>query len=627
MKIRIKYFILFNPNVHLQSNYNTVFRPRKKQEKEKIKLSKESWKKAFKLFAYLKPYKIKFGIGMLMLLFSSLTSMLFPGLAGKLVDASSGDTSTSDSLLNLNNINSIALILLIVFIVQSVLSFFRIYLHNDVTERMLAKLRNDTYSHLIRMPMNFFSQQRVGELNSRIAADIGLLQETFTSTLAEFIRQIIIIIAGIALLVFYSWKLTLIMLATLPVMIVIAVIFGKFIRNLSKDTQSKISESNVIVEETFTGIANVKAFANEFFETMRYSKSTEEIRQVAMRAAVWRGAFASFIIFALFGSIVLVIWQGVLLKEAGEIQIGELFSFILYSVFVGASFGGTADLFARIQKAVGATEHLFDLLDQTPEDIDLIAVHPEKSKIEGALHFNNVSFHYASRPDITVLKNIDFAAHPGENIAIVGPSGAGKSTLVSLVLRFYEPTNGTIRIDGKHATDFSLNELRSQMAIVPQEVLLFGGSIRENIAYGKPDASDEEIQLAAEKANAHEFIQRFPDGMNTLVGERGIQLSGGQRQRIAIARAILKNPKILILDEATSSLDSESERLVQDALESLMQNRTSIVIAHRLSTIRKANRILVLENGEIVEQGSHNELIEKSNGVYQKLSKLQFEGA
>jgi ABC-type multidrug transport system fused ATPase/permease subunit len=343
--------------------------------------------------------------------------------------------------------------------------------------------------------------------------------------------------------------------------------------------------------------------------------------------AVWRGAFASFIIFALFGSIVLVIWQGVLLKEAGEIQIGELFSFILYSVFVGASFGGTADLFARIQKAVGATEHLFDLLDQTPEDIDLIAVHPEKNKIEGALHFNNVSFHYASRPDITVLKNIDFKALPGENIAIVGPSGAGKSTLVSLVLRFYEPTSGSISVDGKQASDFSLNELRSQMAIVPQEVLLFGGSIRENIAYGKPDASDEEIQLAAEKANAHEFIQRFPDGMNTLVGERGIQLSGGQRQRIAIARAILKNPKILILDEATSSLDSESERLVQEALESLMQNRTSIVIAHRLSTIRKANRILVLENGEIVEQGSHNELIEKTNGVYQKLSKLQFEGA
>ena len=598
-----------------------MFGPRK-SKKEKVKLSKESWRKATRIFAYLKPHAPKFSLGLGFLLLSSLASMVFPGLAGKLVDASNG-TSASNDFLNLDNINTVAASLFAIFGLNAIFSFFRIYLFSDVTERMLAKLRQDTYSHLIKLPMRFFSQQRVGELNSRLSADIALLQEAFTTVLAEFIRQIIIIILGIVLLFFYSWKLTLIMLGTLPVMILIAIIFGRFIKKLSKETQDRVSDSNIIAEETFTGITNVKSFANEFYENLRYASSTEHIRKVAMRGAKWRGAFASFIIFALFGSIVLVIWQGVLLKESGEIAIGELFSFILYSVFVGASFGGTADIFSRIQKAVGATERLFDLLDEQPEVLNSAEKPQEIPGFTGQLEFNEVEFAYPTRKDMEVLKGISFKANPGETIAIVGPSGAGKSTLVSLILRFYDPVKGNLHFDGKPATDYELNALRNQMAIVPQEVILFGGSIKENIAYGKTDATMDEIEAAAKKANALDFIESFPEKFETLVGDRGIQLSGGQRQRIAIARAVLKDPKILILDEATSSLDSESERLVQDALDQLMQNRTSIVIAHRLSTIRKADKILVLSDGNIVETGTHEELAQLENGVYKSLNDIQ----
>lgn len=598
-----------------------MFSPRN-SKREKVKVSKDAWKKATRIFGYLKPYRVKFGIGLVFLLLSSLASMVFPGLAGKLVDAS-GNPSDSTGLLSLENINSVAAALFAVFGLNAIFSFFRIYLFSDVTEKMLAKLRQDTYSHLIKLPMNFFSQQRIGELNSRLSADIALLQEAFTTVLAEFIRQIIIIILGVVLLFFYSWKLTLIMLGTLPIMIVIAILFGRFIKRLSKQTQDRVSDSNIIAEETFTGIANVKSFANEYFETLRYATSTEEIRKVAMRGAKWRGAFASFIIFALFGSIVLVIWQGVVLKESGEIEIGELFSFILYSVFVGASFGGTADIFSRIQKAVGATERLFDLLDETPELVSTSAQPKALDSFKGQVAFNHVQFAYETRKDVEVLKDIHFNANPGETIAIVGPSGAGKSTIVSLMLRFYIPTKGVIEFDGKNASDYELNALRNQMAIVPQEVILFGGTIRENIAYGKTNATQEEIIEAAQKANALDFIEKFPDGFDTLVGDRGIQLSGGQRQRIAIARAVLKDPKILILDEATSSLDSESERLVQDALDQLMKNRTSIVIAHRLSTIRKADKILVVSDGSIVESGTHTELTQIEEGVYRSLHEIQ----
>lgn len=592
------------------------------EDRPKVKITKATLIKATRLFKYLKPFRLKFAIGMFFLLGSSLTSLIFPGLMGKLVDASGTSALDNESLFNLENINAVALLLLGVFITQAIFSYFRIIIFAEVTEKMLASLRQHAYSHLIRLPMEFFSRKRVGELNSRISSDISILQETFTTTIAEFIRQLLTITVGIALLSYYSYKLTFLMLATLPAMIVAAILFGRFIKKLSKQAQNQIAESNVIVEETLTGISNVKAFVNEIFESQRYTTSTNQIKNLALRSAKWRGAFASFIIVAMFGAIVLVIWYGVRLKVAGEIEIGDLVAFIMYSVFVGASFGSVADLFSQILKAIGATENLMELFDEQPEDIP----HEWSSslKLSGAVDFNDVHFSYPSRKGSEVIKGISFKVQPGQQVAIVGPSGAGKSTLTNLLLRFYEPSKGTVCFDGVTATNYPLTDLRANMALVPQEVLLFGGTIRENIAYGKIDATEEEIVEAARKANAHEFIDGFADGYQTLVGERGIQLSGGQRQRIAIARAVLKNPAILILDEATSSLDSESERLVQDALEKLMLGRTSFVIAHRLSTIKHADKIIVLEKGTIREVGDHQELIALEGGLYKYLSSLQF---
>ena len=556
---------------------------------------------------------------MFFLLGSSLTGLLFPGLMGKLVDAQGTASPDADpSFLSLENINSVAIMLFGVFFVQAFFSFFRITLSSKVTENMLADLRQATYNHIIKLPIDFFNRNRVGELNSRISADISVLQETFTTTVAEFIRQIIIIVAGIVFLTFYSVKLSLLMLATLPVFMVIAVIFGKKVRKLSKQAQELVGESNTIVEETLSAIQSVKAYVNEWFESKRYKKATDQVKVVALKNATWRASFASFIILCLFGSIVLVVWYGVLLREAGEITTGDLFSFILYSVFVGASFGGIADLFSQIAKAVGATERLMEILDT---DSEQISTDKPKLKLGGDVEFKEVNFAYPTRPDSQVLKNVSFSVKAGENIAIVGASGAGKSTLTQLLLNFFQPDSGNILFDNQ---DFSsqMHEIRNNMALVPQEVLLFGGTIRENIAYGNLEASEEQIIEAAKSANAWEFISKIKEGLDTVVGERGIQLSGGQRQRIAIARAILKDPSILLLDEATSALDSESEALVQEALERLMQGRTSFVIAHRLSTIVKADKILVLENGEIVESGSHNELIAK-NGRYANLHNLQ----
>tara|TARA_R110002049_G_scaffold61169_1_gene163267 strand:+ start:2004 stop:3800 length:1797 start_codon:yes stop_codon:yes gene_type:complete len=582
----------------------------------KKKITKSDLKKSLRLFKYVKPYRNTFAIGFVFLLLSSVTSMVFPYLTGQLVDSANSDM--------LKEINTIALALLGVFAANAVFSYFRIYLFAIVTQKTLADLRQSTYRHLIKLPMHFFSERRVGELNSRIASDISLLQETLTTTIAELIRQVLTIFIGIALLSYISVKLTLLMLGLVPVVILIAIIFGRFIKKLSKEAQEKVAESNTIVEETLQGITTVKAFANEFFENMRYRDKTNEIVGISLRGAKWRGAFASFIIFALFGSIVGVIWYGVILVNENGLSIGDLFTFILYSVFVGASMGGLADLYSQLQKAIGATENLMEILDETPEDISDEQL-TFLTRVSGDVSFDQVDFSYPSRSDVQVLKSVSFSASHGDQIAIVGPSGAGKSTVTNLLLRFYNPTSGSIKIDGKPIQEYSLSELRSHMSIVPQDVLLFGGTIKENIGYGKIGATDAEIMEAAKQANAHLFIDGFPEKYETIVGERGIQLSGGQRQRIAIARAILKNPSILILDEATSALDSESEKLVQEALETLMKGRTSIVIAHRLSTIRKADKILVLNEGQLVESGTHEELSNQENGIYQNLSNLQLE--
>ncbi|HRG38273.1 MAG TPA: ABC transporter ATP-binding protein, partial [Bacteroidia bacterium] len=509
----------------------------------KAKINKESFKQISRLFKYIGPHKWKLYLGMVFLGLTGATALWFPMMLGGLI-------KTIEQK-DFSKINEIGIYLILVLSAQAVFSYYRIYLFVNYTENTLAKLRQAVYAHMITLPMTFFAQKRVGDLNSRMSADISQIQDTLTTTIAEFLRQLILIIGGITWLLFISPKLTLLMLSIVPVVAIAAVIFGRFIRKVSRKAQEKIAESNTILEETLQGITNVKAFANEFFENKRYQRSTEEIVANGILGGKYRGGFASFIIFCLFGAIVAVIWYGVTLASRGQLLIGDLISFILYSGFVGMSFGGIAEMYAQIQKAVGSLERVFEILDETPEPLDIAEQKTLQRRVEGNVTFEHVSFTYPSRKEIQVLKDVSLVARKGETIAVVGPSGSGKSTLVGLLLRFYDPENGTILIDGKPNNSYSLTELRNNMAIVPQDVLLFGGTIKENIAYGKPNATIAEIAEAARKANALDFIESFPEKFETVVGERGIKLSGGQRQRIAIARAVLKDPSILILDEAT----------------------------------------------------------------------------
>ena len=584
----------------------------------KAKITASSLNKAKIIFKYAGNNRWKFFVGLIFLLLTSVTALAFPKFMGMLVDC----VNKKDGAMA----NKIALGLMLVLVLQSVFSFFRLSLFVNFTENTLANVRLALYTNLVKLPLSFFSQKRVGELNSRISNDIGQIQDTLTTTIAEFLRQFILIIGSFIMLASINWKLTIMMVSIVPIVGVAAVIFGKFIRKYSKTVQDKVAESQVVVEETMQGISIVKAFANEWYEIERYKQRISEVVKIGIKGGQFRGYFASFIIVCLFGTIVAVVWYGVTLAIGGEISVGELFTFILYSSYVGASSGGIAELYSQMQKAIGATERVFELLDEVPEKINS-TVSTNIEKINGVVAFKNVAFSYPSRKEIQVLKDVSFTANFGQKIAIVGPSGTGKSTIASLLLRFYDINSGTILIDKKNIYDYDLATLRGNMSIVPQDVILFGGTIRENIAYGKPNATEAEIIVAAKQANAYNFIESFPEKLETIVGERGIKLSGGQRQRIAIARALLKNPSILILDEATSSLDSESEKLVQEALEILMEGRTSIIIAHRLSTIRSADQILVLDGGSIVEQGTHQELIHLENGIYKNLSNLQFSNA
>lgn len=593
------------------------------KELPKAKINKQSLRNVGKLLSYLRPYRGKFIAGLLFLFISSLVALTFPTILGALIDAAQGNFKYNFLP---RSINAIAIGGFILLFGQAFVSFFRVVWFVQVAERSLADIRRDTYFKLVTLPMDFFANRRVGELNSRISADLSQIQDTLTTTFAEVIRQLVLMVGGVVLLVVVSIKLTLAVLAILPVLIAFAVVFGRFIRNLSRQAQDKLAESNTIVEETLQGIANVKAFVNEAFEAARYDKNLRDVVNIAVRGAKFRGIFASFIVFCMFGTFVGVIWYGSVLVSRGEMHTGDLTTFIMYSIFVGAAMGSFPDLYANVQKAVGASERVLEILGEQGEQVSIREEENAiKQPIRGDLAFQNINFHYPSRPEIEVLKNVSIEANAGQKLAIVGPSGSGKSTMASLVLQFYHPQGGTMLFDGKPADQYALTDIRNQVAIVPQDVLLFGGTIRENIAYGKRNASELEIIQAAKRANADLFITGFPEGYDTVVGERGVKLSGGQRQRIAIARALLKNPSILILDEATSSLDSESERLVQEALEELMKGRTSIIIAHRLSTIREADKIVVLEKGSIIESGTHDELIAREEGLYRYLSQLQFD--
>jgi len=569
-----------------------------------------------RLYRYLKPYKWTFGLGLLFLLISTSASLMFPKLLGEMVDMGNKGKLSSE-------ISRTAILLLAILSTQAVFSYLRTRIFVWVTEKTLASIRQHLYNHLIRLPMSFFSEKRVGELNSRISSDISLLHDSITGTLADLIYQVLVVTGGITLMMFTSYQLTLFMLVIVPPMALIAFFSGRAIRRYSKKAQSFVAESNTIVEETLQGIQNVKAFTNEAFETGRYRQKTDEVAKTGIKGGKYQAAF-SFIIFGFFLSMGAVIWRGATLIGTGKMEAGQLFSFVIYSGFIAGNIAGMAGVYSRMQKTIGAAENLLLLLDEPTENIsENINLLPEDT-IRGKITFENTGFSYPSRKEMTVLKDVSFTVEPGQEVALVGPSGAGKSTIASLLLRLYDPTSGKILLDGRDSRSFPLTPLRSQMAIVMQDVFLFGGTIRENIAYGKPGATEEEITDAARRANAWDFIQNFPQKLDTVVGERGIQLSGGQRQRIAIARAVLRNPGILILDEATSSLDSESERLVQEALEKLMEGRTSVVIAHRLATVRKADKIIVLNEGRIVEQGTHEELLKNGNGLYKSLTELQF---
>lgn len=585
-----------------------------RMDKSKEKAKRPAWKEVLKLYAYIRPYQGMFALGMLFLLLSSAANLVFPKLLGDLVDAVN-ETDYQSAIAEIGKL------LLLVLALQATFSFFRIILFVRVTEKALAGLRQATYRHLIQLPMEFFNRRRVGELNSRISADISLLQETFTTTLAEFLRQVFIIIGGITLLTITSWHLTIFMLAILPPVMIITVFFGKFIRRYAKSVQEKVADSQVTVEETLQGIFNVKSFVSEAFELNRYRKQTNEAAEAGIKGGLYRAAFASFIVFGLFGAMVAVIWRGSTLIASGELQTGQLFSFIIYSGFIGGSIGGLADVYARIQKAVGAAESLLGIFDEVGENT--LEEHTEARKLQGEIELRGLSFSYPSRPDVEVIKNINLHIKAGEKVALVGASGGGKSTLVSLLLQLYRNYDGGIRYDGEEAKDLNLQDIRSNIGVVPQEVLLFGGSIKENIRYGNPAATDEEVKEAAKKAYAHDFIMNFPEGYDTLVGERGVQLSGGQRQRVAIARMLLKDPAIVLLDEATSALDSESEQMVQKALEALMEDRTGIIIAHRLSTVKNVHTVAVLQNGKIEELGKPEDLMNDEKSIFREWSKMQ----
>jgi ABC-type multidrug transport system fused ATPase/permease subunit len=590
-------------------------------ETEKSKMSGERLRRSLKVFSYVIPYRWPFIWGMLALALGSLLFLLIMKLPGEVFNIISGESSRGLS------VTQAFLVVLGLLGLQGVLSYWRVQLFAVVSEKSMAALRKDLYQKLVTLSIPYLEEKRVGELTSRITSDVTQVQGVVSITLAEFIRQIIILIGGIGMIVFTMPKLALIMLGTFPIVVIGAMFFGRYIRKLMRSRQDQLAATNVVVEETMQSIQTVKAYTNEAFEVGRYNTTLKDVVKLSLKAASMRGLFAAFIIFVMFGALFFIIWQAALMVQKGEMLRGDLLDFVVFTGIIGAAIASLGSFYTEIVSAVGATERILDILNE-PSEIEL--EQPAKNKVQrlqGDIIYQAVQFSYPSRKDVPVLKGISFTIPAGKKIALVGSSGAGKSTIMQLLLQFYRLDEGQILVDGKSIYDYDLNLFRQNIGLVPQEVMLFGGTIRENILYGRPNATEDDIIDSARKANAWDFIQSFPDGLETIVGERGVKLSGGQRQRIAIARAILKDPAILLLDEATSSLDAESEKQVQEALNKLMEGRTSIIIAHRLATIRDVDQIYVLDNGQIIEQGTHESLSSIEDGIYNSLAKLQFEVA
>ena len=581
-------------------------------------------------------WRWSFRLAVLAQVISMMFGLLFPWLMGHLVDASVPSVKAPANGAWMPGINTVAGVLLGTLAIQAALTFFYSAAFQTAGQRTVVGLRKRLYGRLIELPMKFFGEHRVGELASRLGSDMTVLEDFYCSAVPQAIRQGMLLVGGLVAIFLTSPRLAGLMLLSFPVFIALAVLFGRSVRKLSRHAQDKLAEAATVVEETLQGVASVKAFGNEEFERARHASAMDAFLATVLRGARYRAALIAFIILGIFGSIVLVLWYGARLMQAGELTHGELTKFTLYMLFIGGGVSSLAEVMSAVQKSAGASQRVRELLAEPiesggrrAESGKSLALDPSQSAIrnpQSAIRFDAVHFRYPSRTDMPVLRGVTLEARPGERIALVGASGAGKSTIVSLLLRFYEPDAGRILIGGKDARELDTAALRARMALVPQEVLLFGGSIRENIAYGRPGASDGEIRDAARRANCAEFIERFPEGYETLVGDRGVKLSGGQRQRVAIARAFIRNPDILLLDEATSSLDSESEKLIQDALETLLAGRTAIIIAHRLATVRKCDRIYVLDAGSVTESGTHDELIQKPGGTYRRLAEMQFAG-
>ena len=570
-----------------------------------------------RLLRFLRPYRGWFILAFVGVVVAAGLGLVFPRIMGDLVDTALGETATTLSL------DRIALALLAVFAVQALFNYLRIYGMAIVGEGVVADLRKAVYARVVQLPVPFFDERRTGEITSRLTSDAAVIQSSVSTALAQALSLAITLVGGVILMLVISPLLSLAVLAFLPIVIIGAAVFGRWLNRISTTFQDRVAEANAIAEESIAGIRVVKWFTAEPDVVSRYDEAIRSSYEVARRRARIRALFIPFITFVGFSTLALVLWVGGRLVLNGTLTAGELVSFLLYTLVVAGAIGAFTGLYSQLQEALGASRRIFELLGEPAE----VAEPDEPVHLverPGSVEVAGVSFSYPGR-DSQVLIGVDLTVAPGEMVALVGPSGSGKSTLTQLVARFYDVDTGMVLVDGVDVRAQPLDELRAQMAAVPQEVQLFSGSIAENLRVAVPEATDDELTAAARTANAHDFIMSFPDGYDTIVGERGVQLSGGQRQRVASARAVLADPAILILDEATSSLDAEAEALVQDALDRLMEGRTTIVIAHRLSTVRAADRLVVLVDGEIVEQGSHDDLV-AAGGVYASLSRRQLVG-
>ncbi len=585
------------------------------EKKRKFTWTKEEWAKTKRLLSFLRPYSLSFILGLILLAVSSSFVLILTVISGELLNVAQANPSYGFSM------SELGWGLVIVLLLQALFSFFRVLLFTYVSEQTMADIRKALYNRLICLPITFFEENRVGELTSRATTDVGQLQSVLSITLAEFLRQIVILVFGLGYLFVETTDLALKMFSVFPVVVIMAVFFGRFIRSFSKKRQEILASSNVALEESLHNVSLVKAFTNEAFEIKKYSKLIQEVVRISVKFGRYRGLFIAFIITILFGVMFYVLWEGALMVQDGTMSAGRLVTFIAITSMVGASVGSLGNLYSQILAAMGASERVMDLLTTEAE------LEPKEDAdtdiLKGEIEIKNLKFSYPTREDLPVLKDINIDIKEGQKIALVGASGSGKSTIAKLLLRYYPEYSGEILVGGQDARDSNIIDYRNHFAWVPQELILLGGSIRENLLYGDASATEEELIEATKKANAWEYISKFPQGLDTIIGDRGIKLSGGQRQRLAIARAILRNPRYLILDEATSSLDAESEQLVQQALNVLMEGRTSIIIAHRLSTIRNVDRIYVLEDGLIVEEGDHEELMDINEGRYRAMVELQ----